>query len=98
MIEIDQPTADLESTNGRMVFVLDPHLRAQALAKKRPAILGRGGHGGTNDTHRRFNVFKSRRRGRAHPRHLVSDVIEIIVHLLVPKSFTPKFGSFLFYE
>ena len=55
-VRVDQPAPDLESPCGRVVLVLDPHLRTDVFAEQRPGELGSGGEVAAHDRGRRVEL------------------------------------------
>ena len=57
-IEIDNATPHLEGADGRVVLVLDPHLRARTLRQQRPGMLRRRRHDRAHERNRRLQFLQ----------------------------------------
>ena len=59
-VEIDEPAADLEGADRRVVLVLDPQLGADPRRQQRPAILRGRRHGPMDERRRRLQSSRDR--------------------------------------
>ena len=55
-LHVEEASAQLESADRRVIFVLDEDLGADTRAQQRPRILRRRRHGGAYDRQSRFNI------------------------------------------